>query len=175
MWWHNTTSSLCLVSFDLMMHYYLFQPDRYKLGAVNQYDSWRWDVSSKSGIDLNARGKDADPRPEDSKPTEETEHKGSRGRSQLASNTALSQLTGKTVPWSGRGAPQGVPSLDYLTIDYHKDFSNMLGEMAIPRYFIVAVCSYTWGKWTTLLLIHCSFIDFVFSVLQVFLLQNLLL
>lgn len=120
--------------FDLFMHY-LFQPDRIKqFGAVNrQYDSWRWDVSSKPGIDLKARGKDPDPKPEDSKPIEVTEHGGPRGRFEVDSTTALSQLTGKTVPWSATGAPQGVPSLDYLTEDYHKDFSNMLGEMAIPR------------------------------------------
>uniref|UniRef100_A0AAQ6IQP7 Centrosome and spindle pole-associated protein 1 C-terminal domain-containing protein n=1 Tax=Anabas testudineus TaxID=64144 RepID=A0AAQ6IQP7_ANATE len=67
------------------------------------------------------------------KPIEETEHGGPQGRSQVISGTALSQLTGKIVRGPGAVAPQGVPSLDFLTEDYHRDFSNMLGEMAIPR------------------------------------------
>uniref|UniRef100_A0AAQ6IQL2 Centrosome and spindle pole-associated protein 1 C-terminal domain-containing protein n=2 Tax=Anabas testudineus TaxID=64144 RepID=A0AAQ6IQL2_ANATE len=111
------------------------EPDRIKqFGAEKQqHDSWRRDISSKPGIDLKAIGKTPNPRREYSKPIEETEHGGPQGRSQVISGTALSQLTGKIVRGPGAVAPQGVPSLDFLTEDYHRDFSNMLGEMAIPR------------------------------------------
>lgn len=105
-----------------------------QFGAINrQQDSWRQDVSYKSGIDLKARGKDPDQRPKDNKLVEHTEQGGPQGRSQVDSSTALSQLRGKTVPRSVTEAPQDVSSLDYFTEDYHRDFSNMLGEMAIPR------------------------------------------
>lgn len=117
-----------------MMHH-LFQPDRIKqFGAANrQYESWRRDVPYKIGIDLEAVGKDPNQRPKDDKPTEDTEQRATPGQSHVDYSTALSQLRGKTVPDSGTRVAQGVPSLDYFSEDYHRDFLNMLGEVAIPR------------------------------------------
>ncbi|XP_040922248.1 centrosome and spindle pole-associated protein 1 [Toxotes jaculatrix] len=111
------------------------KPDRImQFGAVNrQYDSWRRDVPYKPGIDVEAVGKDSDPRPIDNKPTENAEKKAPPGKSQVDYSTALGQLAGNTVPGFGMGAAQGVSSLDCFNEDYHKDFSNMLGEVTIPR------------------------------------------
>uniref|UniRef100_A0A3B4UNE3 Centrosome and spindle pole associated protein 1 n=1 Tax=Seriola dumerili TaxID=41447 RepID=A0A3B4UNE3_SERDU len=111
------------------------EPDRLKqFGAVNrQYDRWIRDVPYKLRIDLQAIGKDPNPRPKDNKPTEDTEQRDLLGNSQVDYSTALSQLAGNTVPGSVMGAAQGVPSLDYFNEDYHRNFSNMLGELAIPR------------------------------------------
>ncbi|XP_074478579.1 centrosome and spindle pole-associated protein 1 isoform X2 [Sebastes fasciatus] len=105
------------------------QPDRImQFGAVNQqYDSRRRDFPYKPGIDLKAKGRDPNPRPKDDKPTEDTP-----GKSHVDYSTALSQLTGKTAPESGTRTAQGVPPLD-LNEDYHRDVSNMLGEVAKPR------------------------------------------
>ncbi|KAI3355250.1 hypothetical protein L3Q82_018103 [Scortum barcoo] len=102
------------------------EPDRIKqFGAINrQYDSWR------PGIDLE----DPNQRPKDDKHTEGTEQRAPQGKSHVDySSTALHQLQGKVVPGSGTGAAQGVPLLDYFNEDYHRDFSNMLGEVDIPR------------------------------------------
>ncbi|XP_070709443.1 centrosome and spindle pole-associated protein 1 [Pempheris klunzingeri] len=112
------------------------EPDRIKqFGAVNrQYDSSRRrDVPYKPGMDLGAVGKDSNPKLKDDKPTEDTERRGSPGKSHVDYSTSLSQLTGETVPSSRTRAAQGVPSLDYFNEDYHKDFSTVLGEVAIPR------------------------------------------
>lgn len=111
------------------------QPNRIKqFGAVNrQYDSWRRDVPYKPGIDLEAEGKDPNLRPKDNKPTENAEQRAPKGKSQVDYSTALSQLAGNTVPGFGTEAAQAFPSLDYFNEDYHRDFSNMLGEVAIPR------------------------------------------
>lgn len=146
--------SQCLLpDFPLMDLFCIFQPDRIKqFGAVNRrYDNWRRDVPYKPGLDLEAVGKDSNPRLKDDKPTKDTEQRGPSGKSHVDYSTALSQLTGKTVPGSRTRAKQGVPSLDYFNEDYHRDFSNILGEVAIPRYLTVALCSYTWMKWATLL------------------------
>ncbi|KAM6908109.1 centrosome and spindle pole-associated protein 1 [Lycodopsis pacificus] len=48
-------------------------------------------------------------------------------------STALSQLAEQTASGSGTRAAQGVPSLDYFDEDYHRNFSNMPGEVANPR------------------------------------------
>ncbi|XP_050922574.1 centrosome and spindle pole-associated protein 1 isoform X1 [Lates calcarifer] len=111
------------------------EPNRIKqFGAVNrQYDSWRRDVPYKPGIDLEAEGKDPNLRPKDNKPTENAEQRAPKGKSQVDYSTALSQLAGNTVPGFGTEAAQAFPSLDYFNEDYHRDFSNMLGEVAIPR------------------------------------------
>nr|XP_020455583.1 centrosome and spindle pole-associated protein 1 isoform X2 [Monopterus albus] len=100
------------------------EPDRIKqFGIVNrQYDSWRWD-----------RGKDTNLRPKDDKSVEDTEQRGPPGKSQVYYSPTVNQLIRKTVPESGMESAQGVPSLDYFNEDYHRDFSNMLGEVAIPR------------------------------------------
>lgn len=117
------------------MTHHLFQPDRIKqFGAANrQYDSWRRDVPYKPGIGLEALGKDPNQKPKDDKPTVDTEERAPPGKSHVDYSTALSQLRGKTVPGTGTRAAQGVPSLDCFNEDYHRDFSDMLGEVAIPR------------------------------------------
>lgn len=99
----------------------MLQPDRIKqFWAVNrQYDSLRRDVPYKPGVDLEAVGKDPNPRPKDEKPTKDTKLRSAPGKSHVDYSTALSQLTGKTA--------------DYFNEDYHRDFSNMLGEVANPR------------------------------------------
>ncbi|XP_041817863.1 centrosome and spindle pole associated protein 1 [Chelmon rostratus] len=107
-----------------------------EFGAVNrQYDSWRRDVLYKPGMDLKALGKDLQghARPKDDKPTADTEQRGPPGKSHTDHSAALSQLTGNSVPGSGTRAAQGAPLLDYFNEDYHRDFSNMLGELAFPR------------------------------------------
>ncbi|XP_044031547.1 centrosome and spindle pole-associated protein 1 isoform X2 [Siniperca chuatsi] len=111
------------------------EPDRIKqFGAVNRhYDSGKRDVPYKPGIDQEAVGKDPNPGCINDKPTEATEQRALPGKSHVDYSTALSQLTGRTVPGSGRRAARIVPSLDYFNEDYHRDFSNMLGEVAIPR------------------------------------------
>ncbi|XP_042366848.1 centrosome and spindle pole-associated protein 1 [Plectropomus leopardus] len=108
------------------------QPDRIKqFGAINRhYDSWRRDVPYKPGIDLEAGEKELNPRPTDDKPTKDTQQRGRSGKSHVDYSAALSQLTEKTV--QGRAA-QGLSSLDYFNDNYHRDFSNMLGEVANPR------------------------------------------
>ncbi|XP_038583643.1 centrosome and spindle pole-associated protein 1 [Micropterus salmoides] len=105
------------------------EPDRIKqFGAGSRhYGRWKRDVPYKPGIDLEAVGKDPNPRPKDDKPTEATERRAPPGKSHVDYSTAVSQVTGKTVP------AQGVPSLDYINEDYHRDFSNMLGKVAVPR------------------------------------------
>lgn len=117
--------------------YPLLQPDRIKqFGAVNRhYDSWRRDVPYKPGIGVGVIGKDPDPTPEADKPIEATEQRVPPGKSRVAfpsptmdNNTALNKL-----PGSRSGAAQGGPFLDYFNEDYHRGFSDMLGEVTIPR------------------------------------------
>lgn len=86
-------------------------------------------------MDLKALGKDLQghARPKDDKPTADTEQRGPPGKSHTDHSAALSQLTGNSVPGSGTRAAQGAPLLDYFNEDYHRDFSNMLGELAFPR------------------------------------------
>ncbi|XP_070784596.1 centrosome and spindle pole-associated protein 1 [Enoplosus armatus] len=111
------------------------EPDRIKqFGAVSRhYDNWKQDGPYKPGTDLEAVGNDPNPRPKDGKPTEATERRAPPGKSHVDYSTALSQLTGKTVPGSGSRVAQLVPLLDYFNEDYHRDFSNMLGEVTAPR------------------------------------------
>ncbi|XP_029004590.1 centrosome and spindle pole-associated protein 1 isoform X2 [Betta splendens] len=99
------------------------KPDRIlQFEPVNwQQDSWR-----PSGADQTAGGKDPHQRPNDNKLSRHTEQGGPQGRSEVDSSTALTQLIGKA-------APQGASSLDYFPEGYHRDFSHMLGELAIPR------------------------------------------
>ncbi|XP_078137408.1 centrosome and spindle pole-associated protein 1 [Sander vitreus] len=98
-----------------------------QFGAVHQqYNNWRQDVPYKPGIDL---GKDPNTSGINDKRTEDTEQRGPPGQSHVD----YSQLTGKTMPWSGVRAAQGVPPLDYFNEDYHRDFSNILGEVANQR------------------------------------------
>ncbi|XP_067434660.1 centrosome and spindle pole associated protein 1 isoform X1 [Thunnus thynnus] len=113
------------------------KPDRIKqFGAVNRhYDSWRRDVPYKPGIGVGVIGKDPDPTPEADKPIEATEQRVPPGKSRVAfpsptmdNNTALNKL-----PGSRSGAAQGGPFLDYFNEDYHRGFSDMLGEVTIPR------------------------------------------
>ncbi|XP_035509088.1 centrosome and spindle pole-associated protein 1 [Morone saxatilis] len=103
-----------------------------EFGAVNrQYDSRRRDVPYKPGTHLEAVGKD--PRSKDDKPTEDTEQRGPAGKSHMEYSTSLSQLTANTVPGPGARVAHGAPSLDYFNEDYHRDFSKMLGDVAMPR------------------------------------------
>ncbi|XP_023131916.3 centrosome and spindle pole-associated protein 1 [Amphiprion ocellaris] len=104
------------------------EPDRIKkLRGVNlQYDSLRRDVPHKPGIEMESDGKNLNPRPKDDKPTNNTEQTVPRGKSEV------------TVPRSGMGVRQRYPSLEYFSEDYHRDFSNMLGEVAIQRVFEAA-------------------------------------
>lgn len=113
----------------------LFQPDRIQqLGSVNRhYNSLSQDVLHKLGKDLEAEGKHLNPSLENGKPTENADERAPPGKSQVDLITALRQLSGKTVPSNGMELLQGVPSLDYFSEDYHRDFSNILGEVTIPR------------------------------------------
>ncbi|XP_069007777.1 centrosome and spindle pole-associated protein 1 [Embiotoca jacksoni] len=107
---------------------------------IRQNDSLKQNVSHKHRTQLEAEGKDPYPRPKDDKTVENTEHRAPSAKSQVDFSTALSQLPGKTVPVSGMGAAaaRGVPSLDYFNEDYHRDFSNMLGDVNMPRVADVA-------------------------------------
>ncbi|KAM9337207.1 centrosome and spindle pole-associated protein 1 [Symphorus nematophorus] len=111
------------------------EPDRIKqFGSVNrQYGSWRQNVPYEPEIDPEAIGKDPNPRPKDDKPIEDTEHRGPPGKFHMDNSIALNQLAGRTAPGSRTRAAQGVPLLDCYNEDYHRDFSNMLGEVAISR------------------------------------------
>lgn len=116
------------------------EPDRIQqLGSVNRhYNSLSQDVLHKLGKDLEAEGKHLNPSLENGKPTENADERAPPGKSQVDFITALRQLPGKTVPSNGMELPQGVPSLDYFSEDYHRDFSNILGEVTIPRVASVA-------------------------------------
>ncbi|XP_013123796.1 centrosome and spindle pole-associated protein 1 isoform X1 [Oreochromis niloticus] len=116
------------------------EPDRIQqLGSVNRhYNSLSQDVLHKLGKDLEAEGKHLNASLENSKPTENADERAPPGKSQVDFITALTQLPGKTVPSNGMELLQGVPSLDYFSEDYHRDFSNILGEVTIPRVPSVA-------------------------------------
>lgn len=119
-----------MAQFSFCMIRHLFQPDRIKqFGSVNrQYDRHgRQDVPYKPRRDLEAVGKDPNPRQQKDTPAEDT------GKSHMDCSTALGQMTGKTVPDSETREEEGVPLLDYVNKDYHRDFSNMLGDVAIAR------------------------------------------
>ncbi|XP_065804861.1 centrosome and spindle pole-associated protein 1 isoform X1 [Labrus bergylta] len=111
------------------------EPDRIKqFGAVNlHYDRGTQDISKKPGIDLESTEKDPHSQPKNHKATEGPEQNTPRGMSHVDYNKALSQLTGTTLPESGTRAAQGVPSFNYFNEDYHRYFSNMLGEAAMQR------------------------------------------
>ncbi|XP_063339281.1 centrosome and spindle pole-associated protein 1 [Pelmatolapia mariae] len=116
------------------------EPDRMQqLGSVNRhYNSLSQDVLHKLGKNLEAKGKHLNPSLENGKPTENADERAPPGKSQVDVITALRQLPGKTVPSNGMELLQGVPSLDYFSEDYHRDFSNILGEVTIPRVASVA-------------------------------------
>ncbi|XP_030253670.1 centrosome and spindle pole-associated protein 1 isoform X2 [Sparus aurata] len=105
------------------------EPDRIKqFGAVNrQYDDRRRDVPYKPGMDLEAAGKDLNLRPKQYKPNVDTDQRASTGKPHM--DTTSNLHTGKKTVT----AAQGVPLLDYFSEVYHRDFSNTLGEVAIPR------------------------------------------
>ncbi|KAM6971588.1 centrosome and spindle pole-associated protein 1 [Tautogolabrus adspersus] len=111
------------------------EPDRYKqFGAVHlHYDRWKQDICKKPGIDLEPKEKDPNSQAKNHKATEGAEQNTPLGMSHMDYNTALSQLTGTPSPESGTRAAQGVPSFDYFNEDYHRHFSNMLGEAAMQR------------------------------------------
>ncbi|XP_068438170.1 centrosome and spindle pole-associated protein 1 isoform X4 [Clinocottus analis] len=84
--------------------------EKQQFGAINrQYGSWRRDVSQ-----------------------EDTEQRGPAGKSHVDYSTALSQLTEKAAPGSGRRAAHDVPPLEYYDEDY-RDSSSMLAGVANPR------------------------------------------
>ncbi len=120
-----------------MMHH-LFQPDRIKqFGAGTlRYDSLRHYVPPLPGIDQRALEKHANPGPKGDKPTEDTGQRSPHTQSHMDSSEALTQLT---VGSGARAAP-GIPSLDSFNEDYHRNFSSMLGQMAIPRLPTDALC-----------------------------------
>ncbi|XP_047200577.1 centrosome and spindle pole-associated protein 1 isoform X3 [Hippoglossus stenolepis] len=93
------------------------KPERIKqFGAVNRrHVSSRRDVPYTLGVDLEAE--EMEPNPQ----------RGPPGKFQVDPSTALGRLPGNTEP------AQGVPSLGYFNDDYHRGFSNMLGEVTIPR------------------------------------------
>ncbi|XP_053269028.1 centrosome and spindle pole-associated protein 1 [Pleuronectes platessa] len=87
-----------------------------KFGAGNRrHVTLRRDVPHMLEVDLEAE--EMEPNPQKEPP----------GRFQVDPSTALVQLPGNTEP------AQGVPSLGYFNDAYHRDFSNMLGEVTIPR------------------------------------------
>ncbi|CAB1427586.1 unnamed protein product [Pleuronectes platessa] len=87
-----------------------------KFGAGNRrHVTLRQDVPHMLEVDLEAE--EMEPNPQREPP----------GRFQVDPSTALVQLPGNTEP------AQGVPSLGYFNDAYHRDFSNMLGEVTIPR------------------------------------------
>ncbi|XP_029955933.1 LOW QUALITY PROTEIN: centrosome and spindle pole associated protein 1 [Salarias fasciatus] len=95
-------------------------PDRIKhFGPVNQQRARvRQEVPHRPG-------KDPEAKVEGLNPDERA------GDSRVDHSAALRQLPGKRV--SGIGARPRVQSGDCFSEDYHKDFSNMLGDMAVPR------------------------------------------
>ncbi|CAJ1082220.1 centrosome and spindle pole-associated protein 1 isoform X1 [Xyrichtys novacula] len=111
------------------------EPHRMKhFGSENLgYDSWKPHSSKQSGIDLKPAKKDLYPWTRDQIPTEDSEQHVPLGMSHVDQGTALRRLTGTTGPRSESKAAQGVPSLDYFNENYHRDFSNILGEVALPR------------------------------------------
>lgn len=115
--------------------HHLYRPDGNKqFGAVNQkHDSGRGDVPYNPTRDLEAVGKDLNPRQKDVTPAEDTEQRAPVGRFPKDYSTARGQLTGQTVPGSETGEEKSVLSLGYVNEDYHRDFSNMLGDVTIPR------------------------------------------
>ncbi|XP_029314098.1 centrosome and spindle pole-associated protein 1 [Cottoperca gobio] len=98
-------------------------PERQFRAGNRPFDGWRRDVLHKPGVDLQAVGKEPNPKSRDDKHTEDAEQ---RGRSHVGYRAALSQLTGSRTR-------RDVPSLDYFNEDYHRDFSNVLGEVANLR------------------------------------------
>ncbi|XP_036934487.1 centrosome and spindle pole-associated protein 1 isoform X2 [Acanthopagrus latus] len=108
------------------------ESDRIKqFRAVNrQYgDRWR-DVSYKPGVDLEAAGKDLNLRPKEDKPSVDTDQRAGMGKPHMDdSSTSLNLHTGKKTV----AAAQDVSLLDYFSEVYHRDFSNTLGDLAIPR------------------------------------------
>ncbi|XP_074549725.1 centrosome and spindle pole-associated protein 1 isoform X2 [Halichoeres trimaculatus] len=90
------------------------------------YDSWK--------PTRTPTVKDPNPRMRDDEPAEDSEQNIPRGASHVDYTAALSQLTRTAAPGSGGvRAAQGVPPLDYFTEDYHRDFTDVLGEVAVPR------------------------------------------
>lgn len=105
-----------------------------QLGSINRhYNSSRSDVPHKPGKALEAQGKHPYDSLENGKPTENTEQRAPRGKSRLDFSAALRQLPGKRVAADGMGLPQVVPSSDYFSADYYRDFSDVLGEGTVPR------------------------------------------
>lgn len=126
-------NAFCVISFSLVCtSHHLFLSDRIKqFGAVNrQYgDRWR-DVSYKPGVDLEAAGKDLNLRPKEDKPSVDTDQRAGTGKPHMDdSSTSLNLHTGKKTV----AAAQDVSLLDYFSEVYHRDFSNTLGDLAIPR------------------------------------------
>ncbi|XP_017261942.1 centrosome and spindle pole-associated protein 1 isoform X2 [Kryptolebias marmoratus] len=111
------------------------QPDRIKQfrTAYQQYENLRQDAPHKSGADLEAVGKDPNPRLKG-----EIHHRAPGGSSQVDFNTTLSQLPGWTGPGPGMGAEHDVPPFDYFTEDYHRNFARTPGGVALPRNASVA-------------------------------------
>lgn len=108
-----------------------FQSDRIKqfAGVNRRYDNRKRDVPE---VGVEVVEKDQNPTPKTDKPIEDAEQRDPPGKLLLShttdNNPALNQL-----PWSGPGAAQSGPLLDYFNEVYHRNFSDMLGEVSIPR------------------------------------------
>ncbi|KAM3593843.1 uncharacterized protein V6R79_023157 [Siganus canaliculatus] len=107
------------------------QPDRMKLfGARNQQrNSKRQNVPQKSGVDLDVPVKNSNPRPLDDKVREDKDLGTLQDLGLGECHTDLSPALGQTAP----RPVQSVSLLAGFNEDYHRDFSNMLGEVAMPR------------------------------------------
>ncbi|XP_041823443.1 centrosome and spindle pole-associated protein 1 [Melanotaenia boesemani] len=101
--------------------------------AYQQCDSLR-----RFQVDLEAVVKDSNPGLKDKKPLLNTEQRAPLRKSQMDFSTALTHLPRKTVDESGMVSLPGVPPLDYLSEDYHRNFTRLLGEVALPRLAGVA-------------------------------------
>lgn len=112
-----------------------FQPDRIKqFASVNpQNDSGRQDVLYQHRRDLEAVRKNPNPKQKRDTPTEDTEQRAPPGESHVDCGAGLDQMTGKTAPEARSREQQGIPLLNYVHEDYHREFSNMLGDVAVAR------------------------------------------
>ncbi|XP_041670613.1 centrosome and spindle pole-associated protein 1 [Cheilinus undulatus] len=90
-----------------------------EFGSENPgYNRLKENISTKPGIDQEIIKKDQNPSPNE--------------MADVDYSTGLSQLRGMPMPGSGTGVGH-VPLLDYFNEDYHRDFSNMMGDVAIQR------------------------------------------
>lgn len=128
----NVAQLTSMALFCLIHH--LYQPDRNKQsGAVNRRHNSGRDVPYNPRRDLEAAGKDLNPRQKDVTPAVDTEQRAPVGKFPMDYIPFRGQLTEKTVPGSETREEKSVLSLGHVDEDYHRDFSNMLGDVTVLR------------------------------------------